>query len=87
MSVKEQFEKAQGDVTKLKSRPNNETMLDLYSLYKQGTEGDAQGDRPGALDIIKRAKWDAWSKRQGMSADEAMQAYVDLVTKLISEDS
>jgi acyl-CoA-binding protein len=59
----------------------NDTMLELYALYKQATVGNATGDRPGMLDVKGRAKYDAWAKRKGMSKDAAMQAYVDLVAK------
>jgi diazepam-binding inhibitor (GABA receptor modulator, acyl-CoA-binding protein) len=59
----------------------NDTMLELYALYKQATSGDASGDRPGMLDVRGRAKYDAWAKRKGMTKDAAMQAYIDLVGK------
>lgn len=59
----------------------NDTMLELYALYKQGTLGDASGARPGMLDVRGRAKFDAWAKRKGMTKDAAMEAYVALVTK------
>jgi diazepam-binding inhibitor (GABA receptor modulator, acyl-CoA-binding protein) len=59
----------------------NDTLLELYALYKQATTGDAGGDRPGMLDVRGRAKYDAWAKRKGMSSDAAMQAYIDLVAK------
>ena len=59
----------------------NDTMLELYALYKQATSGDADGARPGMLDVRGRAKYDAWAKRKGMTKDAAMQAYIDLVGK------
>jgi diazepam-binding inhibitor (GABA receptor modulator, acyl-CoA-binding protein) len=59
----------------------NDTMLELYALYKQATTGDVAGDRPGMLDIRGRAKYDAWAKRKGMTKDAAMTAYVALVDK------
>ena len=59
----------------------SDTMLELYALYKQATAGDASGERPGMLDVRGRAKYDAWSKRKGVSKDAAMQAYIDLVAK------
>ena len=66
----------------LSERPDNDTLLTLYSLYKQGTIGDVQGKRPGLLDFVGRAKYDAWAARQGTSTEVAMQAYVDLVEQL-----
>jgi diazepam-binding inhibitor (GABA receptor modulating acyl-CoA-binding protein) len=60
----------------------NDHMLDLYALYKQATEGDVKGSRPGMLDLRGRAKFDAWAKRKGTSKDAAMEAYVQLVARL-----
>lgn len=80
--LKAQFEKAAQDVKKLKDDPGNDAKLQLYALYKQGTEGDAQGRRPGFTDMIGRAKYDAWAKVKGQSKDEAMKAYVALVKSL-----
>jgi acyl-CoA-binding protein len=59
----------------------NDTMLDLYALYKQATSGDVSGARPGMLDVRGRAKYDAWAKRKGLTKDAAMQTYIDLVAK------
>lgn len=59
----------------------NEVLLDLYALYKQATSGDISGSRPGMMDLKGRAKYDAWTKRKGMTKDAAMQAYIDLVGK------
>jgi diazepam-binding inhibitor (GABA receptor modulating acyl-CoA-binding protein) len=59
----------------------NDTLLELYALYKQATSGDVNGSRPGMLDVKGRAKYDAWAKRKGMTKDAAMQAYIDLVAK------
>ncbi len=58
---------------------SNDTLLELYALYKQATAGDASGPRPGMMDLRGRAKYDAWAQRKGMTKDAAMQAYVDLV--------
>jgi diazepam-binding inhibitor (GABA receptor modulator, acyl-CoA-binding protein) len=76
------FETASQDVTQLASRPDNETLLKLYSLYKQSTEGDVAGERPGFADFKGRAKYDAWAKLKGTSREKAMQEYIDLVEKL-----
>jgi acyl-CoA-binding protein len=57
----------------------NDTMLELYALYKQATTGDASGSRPGMLDVKGRAKFDAWAKHKGKSKDAAMEAYIALV--------
>ena len=81
-SIKDQFADATARVEKLKTRPSNDQLLDLYGLYKQATEGDVAGSRPGMLDLKGRAKYDAWSKRKGTAKDEAMKGYVALVDKL-----
>jgi acyl-CoA-binding protein len=57
-------------------------MLKLYALYKQATEGDVDGKRPGFTDMIGRAKWDAWNEIKGATEDDAMQQYVSLVEDL-----
>ena len=87
MSLENDFEAAAERVKDLSSRPDNATLLDLYALYKQGTDGDVSGKRPSRLKMKARAKYDAWKDRSGMDQDEAKQAYVDLVDKLIEEDS
>lgn len=76
------FGTASQEVKQLPSRPDNETLLKLYSLYKQGKEGDVTGDRPGFADFKGRAKYDAWAKLKGTSKEKAMQDYIDLVEKL-----
>jgi len=80
--LKAQFDAAAVAVQTLAKRPDNEAILQLYSLYKQATAGNASGKRPGFTDPVGRAKFDAWSKLQGMSQDQAMQNYIDLATKL-----
>ena len=80
--LKTRFAAAAQEVQKLKSRPSNDNLLQLYGLYKQATEGDAKGSRPGMFDLTGRAKYDAWAGNKGVTADKAMQSYVDLVEKL-----
>ena len=84
-SVADQFKVAKARVEKLPSRPSNDQLLDLYGLYKQATEGDVSGSRPGLLDLKGRAKYDAWAKRKGASKDDAMRKYVALVDSLATE--
>ena len=81
----QQFKEAALRVEKLSARPSNEQLLDLYGLYKQATEGDVSGSRPGMFDLKGRAKFDAWAKRKGTSKDDAMKKYVALVDKLAAE--
>jgi acyl-CoA-binding protein len=81
-TLQEQFQAAQADVQRLSERPDNDTLLELYSFYKQATEGDVTGDKPGPFDFKARAKYDAWEARKGMSQEVAMKAYVRLVEHL-----
>lgn len=83
MELKEQFEKAVADSKLLPAKPDNETLLQLYSLYKQGTEGDVNVEPPSNMfDFVGKAKYDAWEALKGKSKDDAMQEYINLVTKL-----
>jgi len=81
-SLQERFAQAQQDVNGLSSRPDNDTMLKLYALYKQATKGDVSGERPGGFDFVGAAKYDAWSSVKGTAAGDAMQQYIDLVKSL-----
>ena len=76
------FVQAQIDVKTLTKRPSHDDMLFLYAHFKQASEGDVQGKRPGMLDLVGRAKYDAWEKAKGMSSDEAMQKYVDQLQEM-----
>ena len=76
------FETAVAESKMLPEKPDNMTLLKIYALYKQATEGDAGGKRPGFGDMVGRAKYDAWAGVKGKSKDEAMQEYVDLIESL-----
>jgi diazepam-binding inhibitor (GABA receptor modulator, acyl-CoA-binding protein) len=80
--LKKRFEQAVADSKSLPEKPDNQTLLQIYSLYKQATAGDVEGKRPGFTDMVGRAKWDAWNTLKGKSADDAMQEYVDLIEGL-----
>ncbi len=81
--MKDLFEKAVQDSKELPERPSNETLLNLYSLYKQATEGDNDNDPPSnPFDFVSRAKYDAWLGQKGKTQEEAMGEYVALVNKL-----
>lgn len=82
MSLQNEFEQALADSKNLSERPDNMALLKMYALYKQASNGDASGDRPGFTDMVGRAKWDAWAALKGTGKDDAMQQYVDLVTDL-----
>lgn len=82
MSLQEQFNQAQADSKNLPERPDNMTLLKIYSLFKQGSTGDASGDRPGMTDFVGRAKFDAWAGLKGTTQEAAMQQYIDLINSL-----
>ncbi len=82
VTTQSDFEAAQTRVKTLKSTPSPDELLELYALFKQGTQGDVTGSRPGMLDFKGRAKFDAWEKKKGLAKDAAQTAYVELVTKL-----
>jgi diazepam-binding inhibitor (GABA receptor modulating acyl-CoA-binding protein) len=82
------FEEAVKESKQLPSKPDNETLLRLYSLYKQATEGDINTESPpGMFDFVAEAKYDAWLKQKGITADVAMQQYINLVAQLSNKTS
>jgi diazepam-binding inhibitor (GABA receptor modulator, acyl-CoA-binding protein) len=81
-NLKAQFDAAMADSKNLSERPDNATLLKIYSLYKQGSTGDNTEKKPGFSDMVGRAKWDAWNSLKGTSTDDAMQQYVDLINGL-----
>jgi acyl-CoA-binding protein len=80
--IQDAFTTALAEVEQLPERPGNQDLLRLYALYKQATAGDATGKRPGMVDFVKRAKYDAWSGLSGTTQEAAMQSYVNLVEEL-----
>lgn len=76
------FEEAQANAKTLPEKPDNPTLLKIYGLYKQATEGDNTEKKPSFSDFVARAKWDAWTSRKGLSGDEAKQQYIDLIESL-----
>lgn len=76
------FEETVKNSTSLSERPDNATLLKIYALYKQATEGDNEGKKPSFTDMVARSKWDAWAKLEGTTADEAKQQYIDLIESL-----
>jgi acyl-CoA-binding protein len=80
--LKTRFDAAAAAAKQTKKKPDNATLLKLYAYFKQATEGDVKGERPGGFDFVGGAKYDAWSKVKGTSTDEAMQNYIKQVEKL-----
>lgn len=83
MSTEAEFEQAQKDVKTLTKRPENNDLLFLYAHFKQAADGDVSGKRPGMLDMVGRAKYDAWAKLKGMASDQARGLYVSKVNELL----
>ena len=81
--LRAQFEQASQDVNQLSARPDNQTLLRLYALYKHGSVGDVTGDKPSMTDMVGFAKWSAWNKLKGQTQAQAQQAYIDLVDELL----
>jgi acyl-CoA-binding protein len=82
--LEKRFAAAQAEAKRLPSRPDDDSLLELYSYFKQATEGDVADARPGAFDFVGRAKYDAWAARKGVRKDAAMRAYIKLVEHLQS---
>ena len=76
------FEAAVKNSTALSERPDNATLLKIYALYKQATEGDNEAKKPSFTDMVGRAKWDAWEKLKDTSLDDAKQQYIDLIESM-----
>ena len=83
MELAASFQQAKDDSKTLSEKPDNETLLKLYSLFKQGTEGDNNESSPSnAFDFVAKFKHEAWAKLKGITKEDAMQQYIDLVNQL-----
>ncbi len=85
MALVDDFNAAVATSKELTKRPSNEELLDLYALFKQATDGDVSGDRPGGFDFKAIAKFDAWAGKKGISKEQAMQDYITLMARLKQE--
>jgi diazepam-binding inhibitor (GABA receptor modulator, acyl-CoA-binding protein) len=83
--LKKQFDDAAAAILKAKKDPGNDMKLRLYANFKQATEGDVKGEKPGFTDFVNRAKYEAWAKLKGTAPEEAMKAYIKLVERVIRE--
>ena len=85
MSLEERFEEA---TKKSKTLPHqsNENLLKIYSLFKQATQGDVSGARPGGFDFKGMAKYDAWAGHKGKSQDQAREEYIEMIDNLAGWD-
>lgn len=80
--LKADFDAAVAASRTITRKPDNATLLELYALFKQATEGDVKGDRPEGFDMVGAAKYDAWDDKRGQSKADAMTAYIALVNRL-----
>jgi acyl-CoA-binding protein len=81
--LRREFDQAAEDIQRFGKRPDNDTLLKLYALYKQGSEGDLSAASPGFFDFIGTAKHEAWAQLHGLSEEEAMRRYIALVQQLL----
>jgi acyl-CoA-binding protein len=82
--LRHEFEQAAENIQRLGQRPDNDTLLKLYALYKQGSEGDVHSNQPGFFDFVGTAKYEAWAQLRGLPEEEAMQRYIELVHQLLA---
>ncbi|KAM9024978.1 acyl-CoA-binding domain-containing protein 7 isoform 2-T3 [Guaruba guarouba] len=85
MALEADFNAAAEDVKKLKTRPTDEELKELYGLYKQATVGDINIECPGMLDLKAKAKWEAWNLKKGLSKEDAMKAYISKVKEMVEK--
>jgi len=85
MELKEAFDQAVSKSRTLDNKPSNDILLKMYGLFKQATEGDVQGERPGGFDFKAIAKYEAWANTAGKSSDAAMQEYIELIQSLFDQ--
>ena len=83
--LKKKFDAASAAILKAKKDPGNDLKLKLYAHYKQATDGDVAGDKPGFTEFVNRAKYEAWAKLKGTPAEKAMEGYIKLVERVTSE--
>ena len=83
--IRKQFDDAAAAILKAKKDPGNDMKLRLYANFKQATEGDVKGEKPGFTDFVNRSKYEAWAKLKGTSPEEAMKAYIKLVERVSRE--
>ncbi|MEO5676316.1 MAG: acyl-CoA-binding protein [Usitatibacter sp.] len=84
-ALKKKFDAASAAILKAKKDPGNELKLKLYAHYKQATDGDVAGDKPGFTEFVNRAKYEAWAKLKGTPAEKAMEGYIKLVERVTRE--
>lgn len=85
MALQDDFNAAVAKSKELTKRPTNEELLELYALFKQASDGDVSGERPGGFDFKAIAKYDAWASKKGLAKEKAMEDYIQLMNRLAQE--
>jgi acyl-CoA-binding protein len=85
MDLENEFKEAVDRSSSITQKPTNEELLKLYALYKQISEGDISGERPGGFDFKGAAKYDAWQELKGQDKIQCMSEYIQLVDFLIEK--
>ncbi|XP_029865288.1 acyl-CoA-binding domain-containing protein 7 isoform X4 [Aquila chrysaetos chrysaetos] len=85
MTLQDDFDGAAEDVKKLKTRPTDDELKELYGFYKQATVGDINIECPGMLDLKGKAKWEAWNLKKGLSKEDAMNAYISKAKAMVEK--
>ncbi|XP_030624598.1 enoyl-CoA delta isomerase 2 isoform X2 [Chanos chanos] len=83
----EEFNQAKVKLGTLRSDPGNEVKLKIYALFKQATQGPCNTPKPGMLDFVNKAKWDAWKSLGSVSQEEARKQYVELISSLVAAEA
>ena len=86
LSIEKRFKRASKRILALEERPDDNTLLRLYSLFKQATEGDATGRLPIAKGMVAVAKWKSWKKLEGTDPEDAMASYCEIADVLLNEN-
>ncbi|OCK74978.1 acyl-CoA-binding protein [Lepidopterella palustris CBS 459.81] len=81
-----EFEKAVKESHNLKSKPDNSELLELYGLFKQGTQDPPfdESKTPSMFDLKEKIKRSAWQKvhEAGVEPEDAQKRYVEAMNKL-----
>ena len=86
MELQEQFEKAVQQSKTFTKKPSNDILLKLYALYKQASQGDVSGKKPGMFDMVGKYKYEAWEKLKGMDQENAQKEYIEIINSLAEQE-
>ena len=67
---------------KLAATASSEDLLHLYARFKQAKEGACTAAKPSFYQLSEKSKWSAWSGLGAMSRAQAMNEYVEAVSRL-----